>query len=153
MPAGRWFERDRMWRHNLLASLRLAASVPVLWFDDYSSPLLASLTLAASIPVLWFDDYSSPLLASLTLAASIPVLWFDDCSSLTACRLLATVSASIIRWKGKFRSLCPLHHLTLQYVPLRPPLWSSRQSSWLLIQRSRFLFPSIRDFLSSSWSH
>jgi hypothetical protein len=30
-----------------------------------------------------------------------------------------------------------------------PPLWSSSQSSWLQIQRSRFRFPALPDFLNS----
>jgi hypothetical protein len=34
----------------------------------------------------------------------------------------------------------------------RPPLWSSRQSSWLLTQRSRVRFPTLRNFLRSSGS-
>jgi hypothetical protein len=34
----------------------------------------------------------------------------------------------------------------------RPPLWSSSQSFWLLIQRSRVRFPALPDFLSSSGS-
>jgi hypothetical protein len=32
----------------------------------------------------------------------------------------------------------------------RPPLWSSCQSSWLQIQRSRVRFPALPDFLRSS---
>jgi hypothetical protein len=40
-----------------------------------------------------------------------------------------------------FRSVC---------VYTRPPLWSSGQSSWLQIQRSRFRFPALPDFLRSS---
>ena len=32
------------------------------------------------------------------------------------------------------------------------PLWSSGQSFWLQIQRSRFRFPALPDFLSSSGS-
>ena len=35
---------------------------------------------------------------------------------------------------------------------LRPPLWSSGQSFWLQIQRSRVQFPALPDFLSSSGS-
>ena len=35
---------------------------------------------------------------------------------------------------------------------LRPPLWSSGQSFWLQIQRSRVRFPALPDFLSSSGS-
>ena len=37
-------------------------------------------------------------------------------------------------------------------VSLRPPLWSSGQSFWLQIQRSRVRSPALRDFLSSSGS-
>jgi hypothetical protein len=35
---------------------------------------------------------------------------------------------------------------------LRTPVWSSCQSSWLQIQRSRIQFPALPDFLSSSGS-
>ena len=35
---------------------------------------------------------------------------------------------------------------------IRPPLWSSGQSFWLQIQRSRVRFPALQDFLSSSGS-
>ena len=34
----------------------------------------------------------------------------------------------------------------------RPPLWSSGQSFWLQIQRSRVRSPALPDFLSSSGS-
>ena len=34
----------------------------------------------------------------------------------------------------------------------RPPLWSSGQSFWIQIQRSRVRFPALPDFLSSSGS-
>jgi hypothetical protein len=41
-------------------------------------------------------------------------------------------------------------------VIMRPPLWSSDQSSWLQIQRSRVRFPALPDFLrsrgSGTWS-
>ena len=33
-----------------------------------------------------------------------------------------------------------------------PPLWSSGQSFWLQIQRSRVRFPALPDFMSSSGS-
>ena len=35
---------------------------------------------------------------------------------------------------------------------LGPPLWSSGQSFWLQIQRSRVRFPALPDFLSGSGS-
>ena len=35
---------------------------------------------------------------------------------------------------------------------MRPPLWSSGQSFWLQIQRSRVRFPAPPDFLSDSGS-
>jgi predicted ferric reductase len=34
----------------------------------------------------------------------------------------------------------------------QPPLWSSGQTSWLQIQRSRFRFPALPGILSSSGS-
>jgi hypothetical protein len=37
-------------------------------------------------------------------------------------------------------------------LPSRPPLWSSDQSFWLQIQRSRVRFPALPDFLRSSGS-
>jgi hypothetical protein len=37
-------------------------------------------------------------------------------------------------------------------APYRPPLWSSSQSFWLQIQRSRVRFPALPDFLRSSGS-
>ena len=37
-------------------------------------------------------------------------------------------------------------------VEHRPPLWSSGQSFWLQIQRSRVRFPALPDFLSGSGS-
>ena len=37
-------------------------------------------------------------------------------------------------------------------ITIGPPLWSSGQSFWLLIQRSRVRFPALPDFLSSSGS-
>jgi hypothetical protein len=42
-------------------------------------------------------------------------------------------------------------NLLRKYWPLlRPPLWSSGQSFWLQIQRSRVGFPALPDFLRSS---
>ena len=52
--------------------------------------------------------------------------------------------------------LCSAHTVYLLYVLCvdlrRPPLWSSGQSFWLQIQRSRVRFPALPDFLSSSGS-
>jgi hypothetical protein len=43
-------------------------------------------------------------------------------------------------------------NLYMLYRQSRPPLWSSGQSSWLQIERSRFRFPALPDFLRSSGS-
>ena len=64
-----------------------------------------------------------------------------------------------------YRALKCRHHLEnldmhgrIKYhIPERsrargPPLWSSGQSFWLQIQRSRVRFPALPDFLSSSGS-
>jgi hypothetical protein len=45
---------------------------------------------------------------------------------------------------------CPNSHNLLNIK--RPPLWSSGQSSWLQILRSRVRFPALPDFLRSSGS-
>jgi len=45
-----------------------------------------------------------------------------------------------------------LHFLLCVCVCVRPPLWSSGQSFWLQIRRSRVRSPAIPDFLSSSGS-
>ena len=42
--------------------------------------------------------------------------------------------------------------ITTEGVVEGPPLWSSGQSFWLQIQRSRVRFPALPDFLSSSGS-
>jgi hypothetical protein len=41
---------------------------------------------------------------------------------------------------------------TFTYYNIRPPLWSSVQSSWLLTQRSWARFLALPDFLCSSGS-
>ena len=43
-------------------------------------------------------------------------------------------------------------HITHCLLRVRPPLWSSGQSFWLQIRRSRVRFPAQPDFLSSSGS-
>jgi len=42
--------------------------------------------------------------------------------------------------------------IDLTIISLGPPLWSSGQSFWLQIQRSRVRFPALPDFLSGSGS-
>ena len=44
------------------------------------------------------------------------------------------------------------HTLRKEAGAIGPPLWSSGQSFWLQIQRSRVRFPALLDFLSSSGS-
>ena len=44
------------------------------------------------------------------------------------------------------------HFFSHDVVFLGPPLWSSGQSFWLQIQRSRVRLPALPDFLSSSES-
>ena len=45
-----------------------------------------------------------------------------------------------------------LYILRLYLWHMIPPLWSSGQSFWLQMQRSRVRFPTLPVFLSSSWS-
>ena len=65
---------------------------------------------------------------------------------ITNCSLSLQQSSKWRCWFGKdifFSFVC---------VHLRPPLWSSGQSFWLQIQRSRVRSPALPDFLSSSGS-
>jgi hypothetical protein len=48
--------------------------------------------------------------------------------------------------------LCDCIYLHLGRYTGGPPLWSSGQSSWLQILRSRVRFPALPDFLRSSGS-
>ena len=54
-------------------------------------------------------------------------------------------------FEGKLLNIEWVFWISLQLVS-RPPLWSSGQSFWLQIQRSRVRFPALPDFLSSSGS-
>ena len=45
-----------------------------------------------------------------------------------------------------------IHIIHIRVSCIGPPLWSSGQSFWLQIQRSRVRFPALPDFLSSSGS-
>jgi len=51
-----------------------------------------------------------------------------------------------------WRSLTLRRLMSYIYGAPGPPLWSSGQSFWLQIQRSRVRFPALPDFLSSSGS-
>ena len=46
----------------------------------------------------------------------------------------------------------PAIYIYIYIYIYRPPLWSSGQSFWLQIQRSRVRFPALPDFLCSSGS-
>ena len=49
-------------------------------------------------------------------------------------------------------SIVRYYYYYYYYYYYGPPLWSSGQSFWLQIQRSRVRFPALPDFLSSSGS-
>ena len=51
----------------------------------------------------------------------------------------------------EYRGVTVLHFIVFLFK-FRQPLWSSGQSFWLQIQRSRVRFPALPDFLSSSGS-
>ena len=53
---------------------------------------------------------------------------------------------------GDIRRVSSSHVFMHGMCDLRPPLWSSGQSFWLQIQRSRVRFPALPDFMSSSGS-
>ena len=63
----------------------------------------------------------------------------------------ATKQSPYIRTLQNLAADQPVKKFTALYI-IRPPLWSSGQSFWLQIQRSRVRFPALPDFLSSSGS-
>ena len=61
----------------------------------------------------------------------------------------------LVRRFHPVRIIPPLLHIHISSMKIqinRPPLWSSGQSFWLQIERSRVRFPALPDFLSSSGS-
>jgi hypothetical protein len=67
-----------------------------------------------------------------------------------ASTLQSLCSKSVVNTEANTQSLGILNlHL---FVYVGPPLWSSGQSSWLEIQRSRVRFPALPDFLRNSGS-
>jgi hypothetical protein len=62
-------------------------------------------------------------------------------------RKVLLFQSSCIYWLGIILTV-----FFFYWRPLRPPLWSGDQSSWLQIQRSRVRFPVLPDFLRSSGS-
>jgi hypothetical protein len=50
----------------------------------------------------------------------------------------------------RVRDLCSAADIYIYTGKMRPPLWSSGQSSWLQIQVPRVRFPALPDFLGSS---
>jgi hypothetical protein len=51
---------------------------------------------------------------------------------MTPCSMRATVTGSSLK------HVCTKHNFLQDYMVSQPPLWSSGESSWLRIQRSRF---------------
>jgi hypothetical protein len=64
-------------------------------------------------------------------------------------------NTNTMNWQ-EWLNLKPFSERLCRFCPVLankgPPLWSSGQSSWLQIQRSRVRFSPLPDFLRSSWS-
>ena len=72
-------------------------------------------------------------------------------SCVTYSRLITGPDCFLLARPG-FCSSCSLIEFCYACGMRGPPLWSSGQSFWLQIQRSRVRFPALPDFLSSSGS-
>jgi hypothetical protein len=60
---------------------------------------------------------------------------------------MLSCSLELLTLVGQTFNLDCLRPFSFRVTTFRPPLWSSGQSSWLQIQRSRFRFPALPDFL------
>jgi hypothetical protein len=79
--------------------------------------------------------------------------------SLTARNIMHKINLTSFVMQNKESSYfyCTVYRITSNkgrifytlFPPLKPPLWSSGQSFWLQIQRSRVRFPTLPDFLTS----
>ena len=81
--------------------------------------------------------------------------WTSGRESVRVLRLLCQYYSTIPPYCFSYRpyTVLDVNVTTKLKIPVMlPPLWSSGQSFWLQIQRSRFRFPALPDFLSSSWS-
>ena len=95
---------------------------------------------------------SGTVQSTLLYALSAPTQLSDFHHQVTTrgTNLLLTVMLFFL--SKRFSQHCEKILLALLCVYPRPPLWSSGQSFWLQIQRSRVRFPALPDFLSSSGS-
>ena len=114
------------------------------------------LFLAAFLQFLSPNFLASSITPFFHLSFGLPLCFLP---STTATRTLLARLCST----GRIMCAAHLRRLILLYVTtsfslysvyssLWPPLWSSGQSFWLQIQRSRVRFPALPDFLSSSGS-
>jgi hypothetical protein len=92
------------------------------------------LSCLINIPLLQKPEGSLPCLQKPNTG---PYLEPDECSP------YPPTCPKFVSWKFLF---------PLQVMYGRPRLWSSGQSSWLHIQRSRIPFPALADFLRSNGS-
>ena len=114
----------------------------------------------------WADDRGLATVSSLaqsTLQLISPWIFTNPTEGETAAPIKMYVAprrnnrndsrgVNILRDKQVTEFKTCLHLFPLRLPPLRPPLWSSGQSFWLQIQRSRVRSPALPDFLSSSGS-
>ena len=85
-------------------------------------------------------------------------IWCESCSvvvlSCFVIRGCVCICGCFDNCMGVFGNTCTCIYcvFVLFRLCIGPPLWSSGQSFWLQIQRSRVRFPALPDFLSSSGS-
>ena len=70
------------------------------------------------------------------------------------CLTLLPLSEDFVKFipKAAYSCYVCLYIYISIYITVGPPLWSTGQSFWLQIQRSRVRFPALPDFLSGSGS-
>jgi len=106
-------------------------------FDEKKQFLMLTLTALYSVSRRPYVRLGAPI-AVATSVTLWPIKLHRVISQKTVNSNFIVSNASNIFW-----------HLSAQHWP---PLWSSGQSFWLQIQRSRVRFPALPDFLSSSGS-
>jgi hypothetical protein len=107
----------------------------------------------------WLRESNFPLIKIFCFIASLPMteqkvrpMLNANSPSSTPAHCKSWGNGMHNKFGGKGKEMFKEHRkeITCIRVSVRPPLWSSDQSSWLQIQRSRVRFSVLLDFLRSS---
>jgi hypothetical protein len=140
---------------KLIKWIPLRSFTHYLWTDSiwilniteffYEPEHVQTMNLLLNSASFCLDAYSSPSIQSVRKQRNLISLKnFIRLENGAHCHSLYRLHLSFV--------ISHFHSIYCLLTTKRPPLWYSAQSSWLEIQRFRFRFPALPDFLRSSGS-